>query len=155
MVVGILLSSEPFTTVYFGKKIILSNKTFPYVQNAKQYCRNDTRRKKSSPNWFPLQRASFNHFSRSFFLKCMSLFLSFKMLILLTKNKQKKIILSAMWRMSWGQWWKWKQGYVLGSYYLSTEMICLISMDLNNLNVCINCQKCTLFILYINIAWLE
>lgn len=43
---------------------------------------------------------------------------------------------------------------MLGSYYLSTEMICLISMDLNNLNVCINCQKCTLFILNINIAWL-
>ena len=50
MVVGILLRGEPFTTVCFGTRIILSNKNFLFVQNTNEYCRNDMRSEMSSPN---------------------------------------------------------------------------------------------------------
>ena len=90
MVVGIL-RSEPFTIVCFGTKIILSNKTFLFVQNTKEYYRNDMRREMSSPNCLPLKRTSFNHFSSFFFLKFMFLFLSLKMLILQAKINKKRL----------------------------------------------------------------
>ena len=90
MVVGIL-RSEPFIIVCFGTKIILSNKTFLFVQNTKEYYRNDMRSEMSSPNCLPLQRTSFNHFSSFFFLKFMFLFLSLKMLILQAKINKKRL----------------------------------------------------------------